>query len=176
MSNPLDLLQKMQRQSMAGMPALPEEEKFTQLWSGVGFRLGDMHLVAPLDQVTEVLHCPEYAYVPGTRSWLKGVANVRGNLVTIVDLPEFFGKKAVQADESSRLLVMNVEGLHTALLVDEVFGLRHFDEEQEKQELAGMDDPAGAFLSGAFLKDNVLWGVFDMKALAESASFLHVAA
>ncbi len=176
MSNPLDLLQRMQQQSLAGMPALPEEEKFAELWSGVGFRLGDMHLVVPLDQVTEVLHCPELTPVPGTRTWLKGVANVRGNLVTIVDLPEFFGKEAVVIDQDSRLLVMNVEDLHTALLVDEVFGLRHFDEEEEKQELAGMDDPAGAFLSGAFLKDNVLWGVFDMKTLVNSASFLHVAA
>jgi len=176
MSNPLDLLQQMQRQSIAGMPALPEEEKFAQLWSGVGFRIGDMHLVAPLDQITEVLHCPELTPVPGTRKWLKGVANVRGNLVTIVDLPEFFGKKSVQIDQEARLLVMNVEGLHTALLVDEVFGLRHFDEEEEKQGLAGMDDPAGVYLSGAFFKDNVLWGVFDMKALADSASFLSVAA
>lgn len=176
MANPLDLLQKMQQQSLAGMPALPEEEKFAELWSGVGFRLGDMHLLAPLEQVAEVLHCPDYTAVPGTRAWLKGVANVRGNLVTIVDLPEFFGKKTVQQTENSRLLVMNVEGLNTALLVDEVFGLRHFDEQEEKQEIAGMDDPAGAYLSGAFLKDNVLWGVFDMKALAKSASFLHVAA
>lgn len=177
MSNPLDLLQKMQRQSMAGVPVLPEEEeKFIQLWSGVGFRIGDMHLLAPLDQVTEVLHCPEFTAVPGTKNWLKGIANVRGNLFTIVDLSEFFGKQAVQIGEKSRLLVMNVKELHTALLVDEVFGLRHFDEEQEKQELAGMNDPAGAFLSGAFLKDKVLWGVFDMKALADSAGFLHVAA
>ncbi len=39
-----------------------------------------------------------------------------------------------------------------------------------------MDDPASAYLSGAFLKDDVLWGVFDMTALAGSTSFLHVAA
>ena len=31
-------------------------------------------------------------------------------------------------------------------------------------------------LNGAFLRDNVLWGVFDMKSLAESATFRHVAA
>ncbi len=176
MSNPLDLLQKMQQQSISGMPALPEEEKFAQLWSGVGFRIGDMHLVAPLDQITEVLHFPEFSHVPGTRNWLKGVANVRGSLITIVDLPQYFGKKPVQIDENSRLLVMNVKDLHTALLVDEVFGLRHFDEDLERQELAGIDDPASAYLSGAFLKDDVLWGVFDMKALAESANFLQVAA
>lgn len=176
MANPLDLLQKMQQQSISGMPALPEEEKFAQLWSGVGFRIGDMHLVAPLDHITEVLHFPEFAHVPGTRNWLKGVANVRGNLLTIVDLPQYFGKKPVQIDENSRLLVMNVKDLHTALLVDEVFGLRHFDEDLERQELAGIDDPASAYLSGAFLKDDVLWGVFDMKALAASANFLQVAA
>lgn len=176
MANPLDLLQKMQQQSISGMPALPEEEKFAQLWSGVGFRVGDMHLVSPLEQITEVLHFPEFAHVPGTRGWLKGVANIRGNLVTIVDLPHFFGKNPVQIDESSRLLVMNVKDLHTALLVDEVFGLRHFDEDLERQELVGMDDPAGVFLSGAFLKDEVLWGVFDMSSLAASANFLHVAA
>lgn len=176
MSNPLDLLQKMQQQSISGMPALPEEEKFAQLWSGVGFRIGDMHLVAPLDQITEVLHFPEFAHVPGTRNWLKGVANIRGSLITIVDLPQFFGKKPVKIDEDSRLLVMNAKDLHTALLVDEVFGLRHFDEDLERQELAGIDDPASAYLSGAFLKDDVLWGVFDMKALAASANFLQVAA
>lgn len=176
MSNPLDLLQKMQQQSISGMPALPEEEKFAQLWSGVGFRIGDMHLVAPLDQITEVLHFPEFAHVPGTRNWLKGVANIRGSLITIVDLPQFFGKKPVKIDEDSRLLVMNAKDLHTALLVDEVFGLRHFDEDLERQELAGIDDPASAYLSGAFLKDDVLWGVFDMNALAASANFLQVAA
>lgn len=176
MVDPLDLLQKMQLESMSSMPALPEEEKFAQLWSGVGFRLGDMNLLAPLEDVSEILVVPDYAPVPGARSWLKGVANVRGNLITIVDLPEFFGNKPVLIDERSRLLIMNVEDINTALLVDEVFGLRHFDEDEEKQDMAGMDDQAGIFLSGAFLKDNVLWGVFDMNALANSAHFLHVAA
>ena len=71
---------------------------------------------------------------------------------------------------------MNVEGLSTGLLVSEVYGLRHFDEEQERQNLAGLDDPAMASTRGAFLHDNVLWGVFDMHLLAETPAFRHVAA
>jgi twitching motility protein PilI len=170
MANPLELLQKMQRDSMARMPTLPQEEEPVELWSGVGFRLGDMHLVAPLDHVSEVLHVTDFTSVPGTRSWLKGVANVRGNLVTIMDLAEFFGRKPVMTDHRTRVLVMNVEGLNTALLVDEVFGLRHF-EEGDRQKISSVDDALSACLSGAFLKDGVLWGVFDFHALADNAAF-----
>mgnify|MGYP003482639562 FL=1 len=53
---------------------------------------------------------------------------------------------------------------------------RHFDEELERQDLSGLDDPVLVQLNGAFLRDNVLWGVFDMKSLAESPAFRHVAA
>jgi twitching motility protein PilI len=175
MANPLELLQKMQRDSMARMPTLPQEEEPVEYWSGVGFRVGEMNLVAPLDHVSEVLHVENYTVIPGTRSWLKGVANVRGNLITIVDLPEFFGRKPVFIDQHSRVLVMNVEGLNTALLVDDVFGLRHF-EESDRQKVSSVDDALGSYLSGAFLREGSLWGVFDFNALAESAAFRAVGA
>lgn len=175
MASPLELLKKMQQDTMGRMPALPEEERHVDLWSGVAFRLGDMRLAAPLDSVTEVLHCPDATPVPGTRSWLKGVANVRGNLITIVDLSEFFGLKPVFISERSRLLVMNVEEFNTALLVDEVYGLRHFDVEG-RQGFSAPDDAVGAFITGAFLRDDTLWGVFDMNALADSAAFRNVSA
>jgi twitching motility protein PilI len=110
------------------------------------------------------------------KSWLKGVANVRGNLITIIDLPEYYGKPSVFQDDKARMLIMNIPGLNAGLLVNEVLGLRHFDEELERQDLSGLDDPVLVQLNGAFLRDNVLWGVFDMKSLAESPAFRHVAA
>ncbi len=174
--DPLALLHKMQQESVASAPGLPQEVQAAVLWSGVGFKLADMQLVTPLDHVSEVLPCPDVTKVPGTKSWLKGVANVRGNLITIVDLPEFFGKPPVFMDDNARLLVMNIPGMDTGLLVNEVLGLRHFDEELERQDLSGLDDPVVVHLNGAFLRDNVLWGVFDMKSLADSLSFKHVAA
>lgn len=174
--DPLALLQRMQEQSRRTAPGLPEQVQAAPLWSGLGFRMGDLLLVTPLDHVSEVLPCPAYTLVPGTRRWLKGIANVRGTLVTVVDLPEFFGKNPIRLDERSRLLILNVPGISTALLVNEVMGLRHFDEQQERQDITGLDDPAMAHVTGAFLRDNVLWGVFDMQSLAQSDAFRHVAA
>lgn len=174
--DPLALLRKIQRESIETAPGLPQEIQAATLWSGVAFRLGEMRLVSRLDDVLEVLPCPEYTQVPGTKSWVKGVANVRGNLITILDLAEYFGKPPVFMDERTRLLVMNVPGLHTGLLVNEVMGLRHFDEEAERHQLPDLDDPVMVHAKGAFVRDDVLWSVFDMKSLAESATFKRVAA
>jgi twitching motility protein PilI len=173
--DPLALLQQMQEHSRHTAPGLPEQVQAAPLWSGLGFRVANLQLVTPLDHVSEVLPCPPVTPVPGTKRWLKGIANVRGTLVTVIDLPEFFGKEPVRLDDRSRLLILNIPGLSTALLVNEVVGLRHFDEEQEKRDITGLDDPALAHVSGAFLRENVLWGVFDMGSLAESEAFRHVA-
>jgi twitching motility protein PilI len=174
--DPLALLQKMQEHSRRTAPGLPEQVQAVPLWSGLGFRIADLQLVTPLDHVSEVLPCPTSTLVPGTKRWLKGIANVRGTLITIIDLPQFLGKDPVRLDERARLLVLNVPGISSALLVNEVAGLRHFDLEQEKRDISGLDDPAMVHVTGAFLRDNVLWGVFDMRLLAESEAFRHVAA
>jgi len=174
--DPLGLLRRMQQESMESAPGLPQEVQAAVLWSGVAFRIADLPVVTPLDQVLEVLPVPDMTLVPGTKAWLKGVANVRGNLITIVDLPEYFGKPPVFVDDQARLLIMSIPGLNAGLIVNEVMGLRHFDEELERQDLSGLDDPVLAHLNGAFLRDNVLWGIFDMKSLAESMTFKHVAA
>lgn len=174
--DPLSLLRKMQQESMQNTHGLPQEVEAAVLWSGVGFRLAEMQLVTPLDQVLEVLPAPIVTLVPGVRSWVKGVANIRGNLYTIVDLAEYFGKPSVFADDRARIMILNMPGLNAAVLVHEVLGLRHFDEELERQDLSGIDDPVLVHLTGAFLHESKLWGVFDMKSLADSLTFRHVAA
>ncbi len=175
--DPFSLLNAMQRAGRLAAPSLPEQAaKVAKLWSGLGFRVGNMQFVTPLNQVSEVLSCPAVTPVPGTKRWLRGVANVRGNLLTIIDLPDYFGKDPVPAGEQARMLVMNIPGFNAALMVHEVLGLRHFDEQSERQDVSSVEDRFSPHLRGAFLRDNTLWGVFDLHSLAETASFLHVAA
>lgn len=174
--DPLLLLHQMQQAGRHAAPGLPEQVQAAPLWSGLGFRLGDSYFVTPLNHVSEVLVAPSLTPVPGTKRWVKGVANVRGNLLTIIDLPEYFGKETVPMDDKARLLVINIPGLSSALLVNEVYGLRHFDEASERQDISSLSDAVFAHLTGAFLRDSVLWGIFDMHSLAESLTFKHVAA
>lgn len=174
--DPVELLRRMQQESMQRQIGLPQEAEAVELWSGVGFRLAELFLVSPLDQMREALPVPPMTPVPCVKPWVKGVANIRGNLYTIIDLAQYFGKPPVFVDDRARILVMSVPGLNAALIVNEVLGLRHFDVEVERQDLSGIDDPVLAHLSGAFLHANVLWGVFDLNSLSESLTFRHIAA
>lgn len=173
--DPLSVLLKMEQESLATAPGLPQEVQAAELWTGVGFRIGDVHLVIPLDSITEVLQYPDITTVPMTRAWFKGLANARGNLLSIVDLSRFYGREPIFIDDRVRILVVVRDDLATGLVVNEVFGLRHFDDELERQKVAGIDDPIMANTRGAFLRDNVLWGIFDIDGLVESATFMRVA-
>ncbi|GMQ91579.1 MAG: chemotaxis protein CheW [Gammaproteobacteria bacterium] len=174
--DPFSVLQTMEQSGTRGAPLLLDDSKLAVLWSGVAFRLGDLNLVTPLDHVLEVLPYPDVTPLPGTKSWLKGLANIRGNLLTIVDLPEYFGKSPVTKGVRSRILVMNTGEYSAGLLVNEVLGLRHFDEETERQVLSGLEEPVGEQIIGGFLQEGVLWGVFDMHVLSQNQAFRRVAA
>ena len=50
------------------------------------------------DEVVEILPMPQVTPVPGAQPWLLGVANIRGNLLPIVDLKQFLeGERTVHA-------------------------------------------------------------------------------
>lgn len=174
--DPLSLLQKMQQDSLATAPGLPEEVQAVELWTGVGFRVDNIRLVTALDHISEVLQYPEMTPVPRTKPWVRGVTNMRGGVVPVIDTAHYFGKEPIFINDQVRILVVNSEEITVGLLVSEVFGLRHFDEELERQNLTGVDDPVMAHAHSAFLRDNVLWGVFDMFTLIQSESFQRIAA
>ena len=57
-----------------------------QTWTGLGFRIGQAWLVAPREDVREVLPPPSTTRVPNAKPWLRGMANVR---VATVDVSSF---------------------------------------------------------------------------------------
>lgn len=178
--SPFDLLYELDRQSRASAPGLPQPTETARIWAGLGFRVGELRLVVDLTEVREVVPYPAITPVPGTKRWLRGIANVRGSLWTVVDLADFLGKEPVQPAARCGLLTMSVGDLDSALLVHEVLGLRHFDEDRERRGVSDWKMPKGepvrAYLKGAFSREGTFWGLFDMRALAGSEAFRHVAA
>ena len=78
---PFQLLFEIDQRCRALAAGLPAQQQVVQSWSGIGFRMGERLFVAPMGEVSEVLHEPRYTSLPGVKSWVKGVANVRGRLL-----------------------------------------------------------------------------------------------
>ena len=119
---------------------LPQQEQTDEEWVGIGFRLGRLNLVAPLGEVAEILTPLSLSKVPRTKPWVCGIANVRGNLMPIMDLQAYLHDQPASLNRRSRILVVNHNGVYSGLVVDAVLGLRHFSDEQRCDELPGDDE------------------------------------
>jgi chemotaxis signal transduction protein len=64
--------------------------------------------------------------VPGAKLWIKGIANVRGQLLPIIDLRQFLGSGTTPVNRNTRILVVNHREIPAGLIVDEVLGFRRF--------------------------------------------------
>ncbi|QCK16664.1 chemotaxis protein CheW [Mangrovivirga cuniculi] len=70
-----------------------EELKNVQRKQLIVFRQGDSEYALSIDQIKEVVITPRITKMPQTPSFVKGVANIRGNIIAILDLEEKFGIK-----------------------------------------------------------------------------------
>ncbi|WP_144392325.1 chemotaxis protein CheW [Pleionea sediminis] len=157
-----------------GASAVPRAEQSGRFWTGIGFRLNESRYVAPLQEVAEILRMPNYTKVPGARSWVKGIANIRGTLLPIMDLHGFLGRKVPSSMRQQRVLVIQHNGIDSGIIVDEVLGLQHF-EDSERITDVNDDEAITPFLSGRFERGGDEWKVFSPYALAEHPSFYEVA-
>lgn len=84
----------------------------------VGFRVGRETYGVPITAVHEIVRVPEITAVPDAPDYLEGVINLRGKIVSIIDLRKRFGEAAAQPSNRNRILVAEVNGKLLGLVVD----------------------------------------------------------
>ena len=79
---PFDLLAELERRGRAVSAQVADDSPATREWVGIALRMaGETYLVAR-DETREVLSVPPtLTRVPGARPWLRGIANVRGQIL-----------------------------------------------------------------------------------------------
>jgi len=87
------------------------------------FKLGTEEYALSIDQIKEVVLTPRIAKMPQTPSYIKGVSNIRGNIIAILDLEEKFGINQSSEESLSNFhytLVIESETFKAGFLVREV--------------------------------------------------------
>ncbi len=93
----------------------------------MAFRLSSESFLAAREETREVLSYPSVVTrVPGSKPWIRGIANVRGQLLPVVDLRAYLGGGMTTTNRSTRVLVANHREVPAGLLVDEVLGFPSF--------------------------------------------------
>jgi purine-binding chemotaxis protein CheW len=93
----------------------------------IAFGLGGERYAIEAAAVREVIRPPRLARLPGAPAFAAGVVNLRGEIVTVLDLRPFLGVPAASPSESTRLVVLGGDVPELALVADAVEGLAEAD-------------------------------------------------
>jgi twitching motility protein PilI len=169
-------LKELAQKSLHSARQLPAQVEATAQWSGVGFSLFGHHFVVSMGDLNEMLEIPSYTKLPGVKSWVKGVANVRGRLLSVFDLAAYFGGHLKSNRKQQRLLVIDRDQIYSGLWVDQVFGMQYFQaSSRNNQAPASLPVGLEPFVDGCFELDGRIWTVFFPLKLLEQEQFLDVA-
>ena len=134
--------------------------------STLGIQIGKDLWLVEMSDISEVLPIPPITTVPFTKPWYCGMANVRGNLYSVVNLAAFMGQADVLRDGRSRiLLVAQKFSFNAGLLVNRVLGLRN-TRTWRRSEIGGRvqyQDQQGQ-----------TWRQLNISKLLQQPDFLHV--
>ena len=173
-TSPYELLKKLDSRCRRNSIGLPVAKAVVDDWIGIGFSINGIPLLAKMDDVDEILPPPETIRVPGVTHWVKGLANIRGNLMPVLDMNGFLYGEPTKIRKESRILVINKLGVVAGLLVDEVFGLRRFKPEEHQKVNKQDTGVVGEYLTGTFVDQVRHWNVFSVERLARAEQFLRV--
>jgi twitching motility protein PilI len=152
-----EVLDKLQAQATSGKQV-----------STLGVQIGAENWLIDMADIGEVLPPPALTAVPLTQNWFCGVANVRGNLCSVIDLAAFMQQPATTREVRNRVLLLSSRfGFNTGLLVSQVLGLRDTQDWQlhTDSERAFYQDEAG-----------VVWHKLDIQLLINQPEFLQISA
>ncbi|KPK35454.1 MAG: chemotaxis protein CheW [Nitrospira bacterium SG8_35_1] len=99
------------------MQARAAGEQVLQL---VTFTLGIEEYAVDILSVQEINRITEIGQVPNAPVFIEGVINLRGKVIPVINLRKKLGLEDREIDESSRIIIMDIQGVTTGLLVDSV--------------------------------------------------------
>jgi len=98
-----------------------ETVKTGKLMQIVVFKLGNEEYGMQIDHIKEVVITPNITRMPQSSAYIRGVANVRGNVIAILDLEERFNLERMIIEKGGRYtLVVESEEMRMGLLVSDV--------------------------------------------------------
>jgi purine-binding chemotaxis protein CheW len=84
----------------------------------VGFKVGRETYGVPITSLHEIVRVPEITAVPDAPEYMEGVINLRGKIVSVIDLRKKFGEKQLAVNRRNRILVVEWNGRLSGLIVD----------------------------------------------------------
>ena len=134
----------------------------------ISFAVGDEQYGVNIMAVREIKDWSAITQLPNQPDYVRGVVNLRGVIVPIIDLRCRFGNGLTDATPMHVIIVIQIEGETVGLLADRVLDIIAVDQAQVQPVPKVSQDARTGFLSGLVAIDKTMTALIDLKALLPS--------
>ncbi|NQY35376.1 MAG: chemotaxis protein CheW [Alteromonadaceae bacterium] len=131
----------------------------------VTFKLGSETYGINVMQVQEVLRYSEIAPVPGAPTYVLGIINLRGNVVTVIDTRSRFGLETAEVTDSTRVVIIEAEKQVIGILVDSVAEVVYLRASEIDEAPNVGNDESAKFIHGVSNREGELLILVDLDNL-----------
>jgi twitching motility protein PilI len=146
---------------------LPSAKAAQALATGLGFNLLGQRFVASMEEVVELMRVPPATRVPGVKNFVLGVGNVRGRLMTVVDLALFFEEPSELPKAQRRVLAVEDGENLIGFLIDDSLGMQHFPSDAYVEDSGDIPEIFSNFVRGSYEIAGVQWPMLSLSAISD---------
>ena len=135
----------------------------------ITFALQNILLALPLSSALEIGHRPMITPLFNLPDWVLGVSNIRGEVVSIVDLKTYFELPSSGPKRDGRLIIVHNRDMKVGMLVDRIMGILSLDQiDTDIQESPHREGELSPFISGVVVSGENLLNILDVDKLLSS--------
>lgn len=116
-------------------------------------------------QVQEVLRYTEIAPVPGAPTYVLGIINLRGNVVTVIDTRHRFGLETGEINDNTRIVIIEADNHVVGILVDSVAEVVYLRQSEIETAPNVGNEESAKFIQGVCHKNNELLILIELNKL-----------
>ena len=120
------------------------------------FEVGAITCALPIDEIQEINKHLEITSVNNAPDYIRGISNLRGSIITIIDMRQKFGLESKSFDDSMRIVVVKNQGEQIGLLVDRMLDVLPVDADDLEPTPSNIHGVAGKYFIGIYKMDQKL--------------------
>jgi len=129
--------------------------------------LGQRGLAIPIARLAEIGHLPPVTELPNLPGWIRGIVNLRGEIVSVIDLLEFLSLGTMESSSrDQRLAVLQSGKIKVGILVDRIVAtVNHPDSDLQARQKGQRNTRADIVFSHSLTVDSGTYDILDIGSL-----------
>jgi purine-binding chemotaxis protein CheW len=129
------------------------------------FYIGDALYGIDILNIQEINRNMDITWVPQAKEYVKGVLNLRGQIVTIIDIGKKLGLSPATMEEGNRNIIINSQDEYIGFLVDQISDVLPAEPSRIEPAPANISGVQGKYFKGVFKTESSLIGILDIDSV-----------